>query len=114
MLLIAAASTGGARYPVALVVRATPQARAALHTHEGPGYLGLSAPPGEASTTFVGKQAIAAYEAFGSLYFQRDAHIELALDLVSVTSSVELDPAGQWHVVVRHELELRDAQEVVL
>jgi hypothetical protein len=110
VLLLAA--SGGAHYPIALDLQPSSQARAATYNHQqAPG--GLFAPPSESTVAFVGKQAVDAYASFVSLLFQPAAKQQLALDLLSVTPSVELKNDG-WHAVVQHKLEVRDASDTVL
>lgn len=108
VLLLAVAPGGVARYPLALQVEATGAARAALYVHEGPGYLGLSAPPSESSVSFVGKQAVEAYGSFAGRFFDPAAKAGLRLSVVAVVPSVELDNDG-WHAVVEHRLALFDS-----
>jgi hypothetical protein len=110
LLLLAAAS--GARYPISLDLQPSSQASTATYNHQqAPG--GLFAPPAETSVAFVGKQAVDAYSGFVSQFFQAAAQQQLALDLLSVTASVELKNDG-WHAVVVHHLEVRDASDAVL
>jgi hypothetical protein len=108
-----AAAMPGARYPISLRITALPEARNAIHVHEGPGYLGLSAPPSESSVTYAGKQAVQAYEAFAAQFFQPDAKVALSLELVAVRPSVELKSDG-WHAVVQHQLQLLDPDRVLI
>lgn len=110
-LLLAASSVAG-RYPISLQLQPTYAASVATYNHQqSPG--GLMAPPAETSVSFVGKQAVDAYTAFGAQFFQPDAQPRLTLTLVSVTASVDLQKDG-WHAVVQHALELSDANNRLL
>lgn len=106
-LLLAVA--GASRYPATLRLEPSPAAQSAMFFHEGPDYLGLSSPPCEASFSFVGKDAVAAYVRFAQQLFQPGAEATLGLRLIAVAPSTDLKSDG-WHAVVRHELQLFDSR----
>jgi hypothetical protein len=113
VILMLAAALPGARYPISLQITAFSEASKAVHVHDGPGYLGLSAPPTEASVSYVGRQAMEAYQGFAAQFFQPDGKLRLALQLVAVQPSVELKDDG-WHAVVQHELRLLDEDDILI
>src|SRR5436190_3628765 len=105
------ADPAATRYPIELRIKIQPSAESVRYEHEGRG--GLSGPPSEQSTTFVGKQAVEAYRAVAVRLFQQGAAIALQLEIETVRPRVDLQSDG-WHTIVEHGLVARDPQGAVL
>ncbi len=99
------------RYPFDLRVGIAARAEAARYDLEFWG--AISAPPGEPSTTFVGKQALDAYRAIAARLFQAGAPVALRLEIQSVRGRVDLESDG-WHAIVEHDLVARNESGGVL
>lgn len=98
-------------YSFALQVEIAPQAAAARYDHEGWGT--FDSPPGEPSTTFAGKQALAEYRAIAGRLFDPQATARARLLIEAVRPRVVLENDG-WHAVVDHVLVLTDEDGALL